>query len=227
MSKLYRKKPMGEKVYNILRKEILENKLKPGEKLTEMEISNRLKVSRTPVREALKQLEQEGLANYYPRRGSVVSEISIQDALDFYEVREYLEGLALKKLCLETSRNDILELGKIISKMDGYIEEENYKPLYKIHVEWTEAIIELIENRYLREEMESILVNLDRYRGVSLFSEKHILQASKETRQIYEALEAGDEKKSEKLAMEHVRNARERFLENIEESKKRDKRMGV
>lgn len=221
MSKGYRKKPMGEKVYNVLRKEILENKLKPGEKLIEMDISDRLKVSRTPVREALKQLEQEGLAIYYPRRGSVVSEISIQDALDFYEVREYLEGLALKKICLETSRNDIMDLGEIISKMSAYIEEKNYKPLYEIHVNWTEAIIELIKNPYLKEQMENILINLDRYRGVSLFSEKHILKASKETRLIYEALESGDEKKSERLAMEHVRNAKGRFIENIEESKKK------
>lgn len=221
MSNGYRKKPMGEKVYDILREEIIENKLKPGEKLIEMDISKRLDVSRTPVREALKQLEQDGLVIYYPRRGSVVSEISIQDALDFYEVREYLEGLAIRQICLEASRKDIMKLGKIISKMNVYIEEGNYKPLYKIHADWTGAIIDLINNGYLKEQMENILINLERYRGISLFSESHILQASKETRLIYEALESGDEKKSEELAMEHVRNAKGRFIENIEESKKK------
>lgn len=209
------RKPISLKVYEKIKLDIIDNKLKPGEKLIELDIAADLKVSRTPVREALKQLEQEGLVTYFPRRGSIVSQISIEDAMEIYEVREYLEGLSIKLICLNIRRKDIRELQNIVKEMEESIAELDYDRLYKLHSKWTDSVIELTVNKYLKVQMISLYQNLGRLRRVSLFQKKHAQQAFEETKDILQAIIDGDEMKSERLARQHVRNASKRFIENI------------
>ena len=218
MNSGYSKKPMSEIVYEKLREEILNNELKPGEKLIEMDISKRLDVSRTPVREALKQLEQEGLVTNYPRKGSTVSQISIEEAIEVYEVREYLEALAIRQLCLNIRRKDIRVLEEIINNMDISVSKNDNEKLYSLHSQWTKTIIELITNNYLKNQMISIYQHLERLRSVSLVRWEHSKEAFEETKQIFLALEEGDEDKSEECARVHVRNAKKRFISNVRDT---------
>lgn len=211
------RKPISLKVYEKLKLDIIDNKLKPGEKLIELDIAEELKVSRTPIREALKLLEQEGLVTYFPRRGSIVSKISIEDALEIYEVREYLESLAIKLICLNIGRKDIRKLESIILQMEESTEKDDYDNLYMLHSRWTNGIIELTTNKYLKTQMINLYQNLGRLRRISLYQKKHAMQAFLETRDILQAIIDGDEVESEKLARAHVRNASKRFIENTEE----------
>ena len=120
--KIIRKRtPHSQIVYDKLKTEIIENILKPSEKLIEEDLARKLEVSRTPIREALKQLEQEGLVTYFPRRGYIVSEISIEDASDIYEIREVLEGLAIKHICINSRKEAVKKFELIISEMDRCI----------------------------------------------------------------------------------------------------------
>lgn len=206
---------MSEKVYMKLKDDILENKLKPGEKLVEEDLANEFKVSRTPVREALKQLDQDGLVTYYPRRGSVVSELSLKDAKELYDVREVLEGLAIKQICLNIDSKGICILENIIAQMDKAIEYNNYEEMKLLHKQWTEATLILTKNDLLKDYLVSVSKNLERLRKISLYEPSHSIDAYNETKDIFQAILNNDYENSEKLARLHVRNARKRFEKNL------------
>lgn len=206
---------MSEKVYLKLKDDILENKLKPGEKLVEEDLANEFKVSRTPVREALKQLDQDGLVTYYPRRGSVVSELSLKDAKELYEVREVLEGLAIKQICLNVDSKGITVLENIIEQMDKAIESNNFDKMKLLHKQWTEVTLLLTKNDLLKDYLISVSKNLERLRKISLYEPVHSIDAYYETKDIFHAIQNNDSENSEKLARLHVRNARKRFEKNL------------
>ena len=91
--------PLRDVVFNTLRQAILRGELKPGERLMEIQLANKLGVSRTPIREAIRKLELEGLVLMIPRRGAEVAEITEQNLRDVLEVREALEELSVKLAC--------------------------------------------------------------------------------------------------------------------------------
>ena len=91
--------PLRDVVFQTLRNAILKGELKPGERLMEIQLAQKLGVSRTPVREALRKLELEGLVIMIPRRGAIVADITVQDLNDVLEVRQALEELAVRKAC--------------------------------------------------------------------------------------------------------------------------------
>ena len=102
--------PLREVVFTRLRRQILRGELKPGERLMEISLANRLGVSRTPVREAIRKLENEGLVEMVPRRGAHVAEITRQELNDVLEVRRSLEELAISKACDRMTAEELLEL---------------------------------------------------------------------------------------------------------------------
>lgn len=214
MSKL--RMPISLEIYEKIKYDILENHLKPGEKLVEEDLAKELDVSRTPVREALKQLDQDGLVTYYPRKGSVVSQMSIKDALEIYEVREVLEGLAIKSICLNINEDDIKKLENIIFRMDKAINTDDYRSMSILHKQWTETILSLIKNDLLKGYLTTITENLGRLRKISLYKSEHSLDAYRETKEIFYAIVNKDPDKGEKLAKLHVRNAKRRYEQNIE-----------
>ncbi len=206
---------MSEKVYQRIKSDILDNKLKPGEKLIEENLANEFNVSRTPVREALKQLDQDGLITYYPRRGSVVSQISMKDAQELYEIREVLEGLAIRLICMEVNSHNIKILEDIIKNMDQAIESNDYSSMEKLHRKWTEATLEMTNNELLKSYLLSVTKNLGRLRKISLYRPVQSIDAYKETKDMYNAIAKNDPDESERLAKLHVRNARKRFEKNL------------
>lgn len=206
---------MSERVYQRIKSDILENKLKPGEKLIEENLANEFNVSRTPVREALKQLDQDGLITYYPRRGSVVSQISMKDAQELYEIREVLEGLAIRRICMEINSHNIKILETIITNMDKAIESNDYSTMEKLHRDWTEATLEMTNNELLKSYLLSVTKNLGRLRKISLYRPVQSIDAYKETKDIYNAIANNDPDESERLAKLHVKNARKRFEKNL------------
>ena len=99
--------PLRDVVFQTLRQAILKGELKPGERLMEIQLAQKLGVSRTPVREALRKLELEGLVIMIPRRGAIVADITIQDLNDVLEVRIVLENMAIEKACARMTEEDI------------------------------------------------------------------------------------------------------------------------
>ena len=106
--------PLRDVVFNTLRQAILRGELKPGERLMEIALSQRLGVSRTPVREAIRMLEQEGLVIMIPRKGAQVAEISEKDLKDVLEVRLGLEELAVRIACQRITEEELEELERAV-----------------------------------------------------------------------------------------------------------------
>ena len=102
--------PLRDVVFNTLRQEILTGKLKPGEHLREITLANKIGVSRTPVREAIRMLELEGLVKMIPRKGALVADISQKELTDVLEVRNALEQLAIELACQRITTETLLDL---------------------------------------------------------------------------------------------------------------------
>lgn len=102
--------PLRDVVFNTLRQEILTGKLKPGERLMEIHLANKLGVSRTPIREAIRKLELEGLVIMIPRRGAEVAQITWKNLKDVLEVRRALDVLAIELACDRMTEEELLSL---------------------------------------------------------------------------------------------------------------------
>ena len=209
------KLPASVMVYEKIKSSILNNKLQPGVKLVESDLAKMLNVSRTPVREALRQLEQDGLVTYEPQKGSTVSHVSIAYAHELYDVREVLEGLAIRLLCINLSTKDMNKLKGIILMMDKTVINNNYNKHILLHKKWTELIVDLTENRILKNNLITLNENLSRLRKISLSNTQQNLDAYKETKNIFKAMENRDPDQSERYARMHVKKAKERFNQNI------------
>mgnify|MGYP002733969358 FL=1 len=107
-------KPLRDVVFESLREAILEGKLSPGQRLMEVQLAEQLGVSRTPVREAIRKLELEGLVVMLPRKGAYVADISLKDLVDVLEIRASLEGLSASLAAERMHEDDIKKLEKIV-----------------------------------------------------------------------------------------------------------------
>ncbi|MDU1412634.1 MAG: GntR family transcriptional regulator [Clostridium sp.] len=208
-------KSMREIVLQQLRKDIFTRVVKPGDRLIETAIASKLGVSRTPVREALRQLESEGLAVNIPRKGTIVKGICYEDAAEIYDIREVLEGLAVRSACLNISRMQIRRLKEITQFMRKLIDSGNEETYVKVHDEYNKIILEASNNKRLLAQLESIHEYLKSLRLVSLMTKERKELALKEHLDIVMAIEEGDENKAEIIARNHVRNAKKSFEDSL------------
>lgn len=115
--------PLRDVVFNTLRQAILRGELKPGERLMEIQLANKLGVSRTPIREAIRKLELEGLVLMIPRKGAEVADITEKSLKDVLEVRRALEELSVKLTCDRITKEEIKELEQVA----GEFQKDNEK----------------------------------------------------------------------------------------------------
>lgn len=205
-------RPIREIVLKEIRNAIFENKLKPGDRLVENVIASSMGVSRTPVREALRQLEIEGLAVNVPRKGTLVKGISIDDAMEIYDLREVLEGLAVRLACLNISRVEIRRLKEIIDIMEVNMRANNSVEYFKAHFEFNNIILNATKNKRLVEQMQHIYEYLKSLRKISLVDESNREDVLLEHKKIVDSIDLGDEKLAEQQARIHVTNAKQRFI---------------
>ncbi|WP_406541568.1 GntR family transcriptional regulator [Clostridium ljungdahlii] len=165
-------RPIREIVFERLRKAIIDGNLEPGDRLVETFIAENMGVSRTPVREAFRQLEIEGLAENIPRKGTIVKGISKEDIIEIYQIREVLEGLAFRLTCSRISEEQIVELKEKICKMDQYIGDENIAQYWSVHGEFHNIILYLTGNKRLIDQMKQIYQYLSKLRKATLVMDK-------------------------------------------------------
>ena len=132
--------PLRDVVFNTLRKAILKGELKPGERLMEIALAERLGVSRTPVREAMRKLELEGLVVMIPRRGAQVANITEKDLNDVLEVRIALENLSIENACMRMTEEQLEELWNAAKNFEATMAEGNLVKLAEADVAFHEVI---------------------------------------------------------------------------------------
>lgn len=204
-------RPIREIVLERLRKAIMGGSFQTGDRLIETSIAEGMGVSRTPVREAFRQLEIEGLAENVPRKGTIVKGISKTDILEIYEIREVLEGLAFRLACSNISVAQILELKEKTSKMEQCINGNDIKEYWELHTEFHESILYCSNNQRLIDQMKQIYEYLSKLRNFTLVMNKRRNVAMKEHKALIEAFGKKDEILAEQIGREHTLNAK-KFL---------------
>jgi DNA-binding GntR family transcriptional regulator len=202
-------------VYENLKKRIITHSLKQGDPLNESILSKELKTSKTPIREALQQLEKEGFVENIPGKGSFVSRISFQDIREMYEIREILEGEVIKRAVTK------VDSGKIKILRDKFIssESENERAAtshFKSGDEIHTFIFETFGNNRLMEIYKRLQDHVVRNR-IYFFGQSHpgrSEESFKEHLEILDALVAQDPVRAEIAVREHLRNSVE-FLKKI------------
>ena len=156
--------PLRDVVFNTLRQAILRGELKPGERLMEIALSQRLGVSRTPVREAIRMLEQEGLVIMIPRKGAQVAEISEKDLKDVLEVRLGLEELAVRIACQRITEEELEELEQAVKEFEEAMKRDDLGALAAADVKVHEVIYGSTHNKRLVQIISNIREQMYRYR---------------------------------------------------------------
>src|SRR5699024_9439135 len=148
--------PLRDVVFNTLRRAILKGELKPGERLMEIALAERLGVSRTPVREAMRKLELEGLVVMIPRRGAQVANITEKDLNDVLDVRIALKNLSIQKACACMRQEQLEELKEAARKFESMTEIGNLVKLAEADVDFHEVICRSSDNRRLNQVLNNL-----------------------------------------------------------------------
>lgn len=200
------------KVFKILEKAILKGEFLPGEALTEQSLSNQLGVSRTPVREALRQLELAGLVKTVPNKGAEVVGISEKDVDDIYTIRVHIEGLAARWAAEHISEEDIKKLRDTLELQEFYASKGDTDRVKSLDSSFHEAVYKASESNPLRQILSQLHNYIQSSRGLSIDSEGRAVAAVAEHRKIFEAIESGNGDLAEIEAQTHIINAKQSLL---------------
>lgn len=204
----------GGVVYSALRKEIRDWVLPPGTPLGEVEVSRRLNVSRTPVREAIQRLSREGLVVLVAGRGAFVSSISLPDILDLFQMREALEPQAARLAARSPSRARIADLRAGFEGARHDIDTGDLGEYYKLTSDFDEIVASLAGNGRLHAALSEVWLQIDRARRLSAVNPARLSASVGEHLAILDAIVAGDEEAAAAAARYHVQQS----LQNVVQS---------
>jgi len=203
-SKEKNKSSLSSKIFNVLRDNILEGKYVHDEKLIEVKLAQELGVSRTPVREALKQLELEGLVENIPNKGVVVKGISKQDISDIYTIRLAIEGIAVEWAMERMSEEDVEKLKEIYELMEFYTLKKDYLKISELNTQFHEVIYKATKSRYLEQVLKDFQYYIKTTRNKSLRTPGRLESALEEHKEILDAFITKDPKKAREVLENHI-----------------------
>lgn len=209
--------PLRDVVFQTLREAILKGDLKPGERLMELQLASKLGVSRTPIREAIRMLEQEGLAVTIPRRGAEVAKMTEKDMEDVLQIREVLDELAVSLACDKMTDEQIEELEQHMIDFEESVKSEDIRRLAQADVKFHDAIYRATDNTKLINMLSNLREQIYRYRVEYLKDEKAYPTLMQEHRIIVEALKCKDKDKVKSVMKIHVENQAEVVKKMIRE----------
>ncbi|WP_082812130.1 GntR family transcriptional regulator [Clostridium sp. Marseille-P299] len=192
------------RVFHRIREDILSGKYSQDEELKENTIGMELGVSRTPVREALRQLELEGLVNIIPNKGAYVTGISEKDIHDIYVIRSYLEGLCAKWACEHITEQQIEALEEVIFLSEFHLKKEHYEQILELDNKFHELIYEASGSKILEHVLSDFHHYVQRMRKITLSRTERVSDSNAEHTAILEAIRKRDGELAEKLAHEHI-----------------------
>ncbi|HCL90594.1 MAG TPA: GntR family transcriptional regulator [Candidatus Atribacteria bacterium] len=214
---------LSQKVYRALKTEIIKGSLKPGTKLSEGKIAEQMGVSRTPVREALKELAAEGFVKMNPNQAVVVSNASVEDVQEVLQIRGVLEGLAARLAAKLIRKEEIKELEKYIDQMEYYAKKNDSLSFSEIDAEFHEIILDICGNSRLVQIRKNLSDQAHRYRIRSLSIPGRLKYSLKEHKEILKALKRKDSEQADRLSQIHIKNVLKNILEHEVEEEDNNK----
>lgn len=196
--------PLRDVVFHTLRDAILTGKLVPGERLMENQLAEKLGVSRTPIREALRMLELENLVELVPRKGAQVLEMTEKDIVDALEVREVLESLATTQACLKMTDIDLAHLKELEQEFETLLSGNDLEAIVDVDEKFHDVIFASTQNDKLVHIFNNLRIQLYRYRmaHVKLESSRSVL--IEHHRNIISAIENRQPDIGAKAAKDHI-----------------------
>lgn len=159
---------LREKILENIRDAIVSGRLKAGSRVSEPDLAERYGISRTPIREAFRQLEAEGYLTVIPRRGAVVSELSPKEVEEFYAIKSIMEGYAARQACEKLTQKDLDRLQTINDKLGELARCGDIKHFFKVHNDFHELFIKAADNQKLHELIAGLVTKFQRLRFTSL-----------------------------------------------------------
>lgn len=207
--------PLRDVVFITLREAILKGELAPGERLMEIALAQQLGVSRTPIREAIRKLELEGLVLMTPRKGAVVAEITKKDLKDVLEVREHLEELAVQLACDKATPEDIVIMKKLHQEFIESLSQTDLTVIAEIDVRFHDAIYATTDNKRLIQILNNLREQMYRYRLEYIKDEAKRKTIVEEHEKIIRGIEEKNVEYAKQYIKTHINNQEAAILEKI------------
>ncbi|MHA3980645.1 GntR family transcriptional regulator [Halovulum sp. GXIMD14794] len=193
--------PQGSQTYRALIEEIRTGRLRPGDRLRETELAERLGVSRTPVREAIRQLEADGLVAHAPRQGATVRKLDYAEVMELYEMRAVLEGTAARLAAHAALDIEIEELASVNVALGR---AESAEEAFRLNRSFHAALLDAAKNRFLHKSMSSLSKALMILGPTTLSETERFASAVQEHEAVLEALKARDGLAAEQRMRAHI-----------------------
>jgi len=210
-----RPKALTNWAYSILKEEILDLHVSPGSQLHVDKLSERLGISRTPVREALLRLENLGLVQVHPRVGFFVADITEGDIAELFEIRDWLESKAAEKVTFLLNEQDFAYLDDLIANTEKAVAGNDEGLFLKFEEEFHDFIIQRCGNRHLLGVIESMYNLIHRERILSMSSRENVEMSLVEHRWIVAAFHEKDGMKASSMMSLHIRSAKNRLCARL------------
>lgn len=208
-------KPLRDVIFNTIREAIIAGELKPGERLMEVQLAEKMGVSRTPVREAIRKLELEGMVEMIPRKGAHVAEVSVKDIMDVLEVRASLDGLATSLAAMRITPEEVKELKHVYSQFVANVEKENVNGTIKKDVEFHDVIYRASRNDKLIQISNNLKEQVQRFRVIYLKGFGSTRDVIREHDQIIEAITTNNSEIAQKIAYDHIKKQEETIIKAL------------
>lgn len=199
--------PISNSLFSKLQKDILQGKMRSGEKLTEQSICDKYQVSRTPVREALRQLEMEGLIETIPNRGAFVIGFSPQDMMDMYELRKAYEVQAVKWAIQRITDEEMADLEETFEFMEFYTQKNDIDKMQNINTGFHQLIYTASHNRMLQHVLSSYQIYIKHSRRPVPYPDNYLAEVLEEHRAIFEAFKNKDVEAGILAMSRHMENS--------------------
>ncbi len=211
-------RPLRDVVFQSLRDAIIAGDLPAGERLMETQLAEKLGVSRTPIREAIRRLETEGLVVMVPRKGAQVAPFTKKDIQDVLEVRASLEALATKLACTRADDLEFMKLQIVLKEYEFAVRDHDIDMMIQKDVEFHDIIFAATKNDRLIQMSSNIREQVQRYRIAYLKKVDDGERVLQEHAAILEAIQQGNVDGAAELATEHINTQLESILNYIEET---------
>lgn len=209
-------RPLREIVYEELKRQILVGEIAPGTRMMEVEMAEDMGVSRTPIREAIRKLEKEGLVTIEPRRGAYASEISVKDMVDVLEVRQDLEGMAAALAAEKVTEEEKQAFIKVNSEYEEAIRSGNTDEIIRCDELFHQLIVSYSGNKTLNQLLSQVQELALRFRYIYYDDFSRYEKMPKEHEEIEEAILSGDSQKARIVAEEHVTKLKKFIIDEKE-----------
>ena len=211
--------PLRDVVFNTLRQAIITGEFAPGERLMEIALANRLGVSRTPVREAIRKLELEGLVKIIPNKGAYVTGITPKDVQDIYMIRSILEGMCARWATEHITPEQIEQLEEIVLLSEFHLKKDKDKVVQVSDLDgkFHHVLYEASNSRIMEHTLSDFHKYVKMARMLSVGAKNRAEKSIEEHKAILEAIKKGDADEAERLANLHIMHVMENLHIEIED----------